>query len=238
MSDREPFAGFPGIARATAIPNVFFAAVLPQLRAPGDLLAFLWAARTVQGQRGEARFITADAIWANEEARPAFEAFGGGRGGLDSGLAHCAEVGALLRLDLSGPGDGETVYFMNDPGSRRAVARARGGELVLSPGAKVRPVEAPARPGIFRLYEENIGTITPLIGERLIEAEQTYPPEWVESAFREAVELNRRSWRYVERILKNWLEEGRANEATGRDSFEARRDRYLGGALGHLGTRR
>ena len=34
------------------------------MREPGDLLAFLWVARLVQDQQGDARFVTADQIWA------------------------------------------------------------------------------------------------------------------------------------------------------------------------------
>ena len=40
-----------------------------------------------------------------------------------------------------------------------------------------------------------------MVGERLLEAEETYPAEWIEDAFREAAELNVRNWRYIERIL-------------------------------------
>ncbi|MGE5596688.1 MAG: DnaD domain-containing protein, partial [Hyphomicrobiales bacterium] len=84
---------------------------------------------------------------------------------------------------------------------------------------------------------ENIGTITPLIGERLLAAAETYPPEWIEAAFREAAELNRRNWRYIERILQTWAQEGRIDEAPGRDSFEARKRRYLGGSFGQSPVR-
>jgi len=62
VSAETGFNGFPGMAKATAIPNLFFATVLPNLRAPGDLLAFLWVARVVQEQRGEAVFATADQV--------------------------------------------------------------------------------------------------------------------------------------------------------------------------------
>jgi DnaD/phage-associated family protein len=133
---------------------------------------------------------------------------------------------------LSGPGQADEVYFLNDPASRRTIARARAGEIRLRPDTTVTPIEAKERrPGIFRLYEEHIGTITPMVGDRLVEAEQLYPAEWIEDAFREAAELNARNWRYIERILRNWAEEGRPNETPGRDSLEDRKRRYLRGAL-------
>jgi DNA replication protein len=226
----EPFAGFPGIAQATAIPNVFFAAVLPRLQEPGDLLSFLWVSRLTQAQRGEVRFANADQVWAAEGAAASFEQLAGGRAGLDRGLSACAKVGALLCLRLSGPGGEETVYFLNNPASRRAVGRARAGELRLRPETIAVAPLAEDRPGIFRLYEENIGTITPLVGERLLEAVELYPLEWITDAFRTAAEMNVRNWKYIERILKRWAEEGRGDERAEGDSFEDGKRRYLGGA--------
>jgi len=42
----------------------------------------------------------------------------------------------------------------------------------------------PERPNIFKLYEENIGPLTPLIADALKDAEKTYPPEWVPKPWR------------------------------------------------------
>ena len=67
------FEGFPGVSRATAIPNLFFATVLPQMSEPCELLAFLWTARLAQEKRGEARFVTADEVWSAPGASEAFE---------------------------------------------------------------------------------------------------------------------------------------------------------------------
>jgi DnaD/phage-associated family protein len=228
----EAFSGFPGIAQATAIPNVFFAAILPRLSEPGDLLAFLWVSRVTQAQRGDARFASAEQVWATEGAAASFQQLARGRAGLDRGLSACAKLGALLSLRLTGPGGEETVYFVNNPASRRAVGRARAGELRLKPDTIAAAPLAEDRPGIFRLYEENVGTITPLVGERLLEAVELYPHEWIEEAFRTAAEMNVRNWKYIERILKRWAEEGRGDEGAEGDSFEDRKRRYLGGSLG------
>lgn len=233
MTEPE-FAGFPGVAKATAIPNLFFATVLPKLTAPGELLAFLWTARITQEQRGDARFVTADRVWDEPGAPQSFEQVGGGRKGLESGLLVCATFGALLHLRVTGPGHDDTLYFVNNPQSRRAVARARAGELTLVPETIVHDVAEHSRPDIFRTYEEHMGTITPFVAERLLAAADTYPAEWIVDAFREAAELNARNWRYVERILENWDREGRVNEAPGRDSLDERRRRFLGGDLGHV----
>jgi DNA replication protein len=66
-----------------------------------------------------------------------------------------------------------------------------------------------SRPDIYTLYEQNIGPLTPILSEKLREAERLYPAAWVEDAFTEAVNYNRRSWAYVARILENWATHGR-----------------------------
>ena len=67
-------------------------------------------------------------------------------------------------------------------------------------------------PDIFTLYEQNIGPLTPILSERLKEAEKLYPAAWVEEAFAEAVNYNRRSWAYIARILENWAANGRERD--------------------------
>ncbi len=226
------FTGFPGIGKGTVVPNLFFSAVLPRLTSPGALLAFLWVSRLVQEKRGTERFVTASEIWEQPAARESFETLAAGEKGLNAGLEECVELGALLALALKGAGSTDTVYFANEPASRRAVARARAGEVQLVPRTIAVAIESPGqRPGIFRLYEETIGTITPIVGDRLVEAQDRYPADWIEDAFREAAELNARNWRYIETILRNWAEEGRPHETPGRDSLEDRKRKYLGGAV-------
>lgn len=231
--DASAFEGFAGISRSTVIPNVFFSAVLPRMRGTDDLLAFLWLARCVQDQRGEARFATAEQIWALDGASAAFDAMGSGFDGLVTGLDACVELGAALAMQLRGSAGEQVVYLVNNPGSRRTVARARSGEVRLLPETVAVPIAVETRPTIFRLYEENVGTITPLVGERLVTASETYPAPWIQEAFQLAVEMNVRNWRYIERILQRWTEEGR-NEGTENDSLEDRKRRYLGGDLGHI----
>ncbi len=65
------------------------------------------------------------------------------------------------------------------------------------------------RPNIFALYEQNIGLLTPLIAEDLKDAVNHYPEEWIEDAFREALQHNKRKWSYISAILRRWETEGR-----------------------------
>lgn len=72
---------------------------------------------------------------------------------------------------------------------------------------------------IFVLYEQEIGEITELVRNTLIDAVEFYGEPWVRDAIKEAVRQGRRRWSYVEGILKNWKEEG-GREGQGEDEFE------------------
>jgi len=65
------------------------------------------------------------------------------------------------------------------------------------------------RPNIFVLYEQNIGLLSPLLADELKDAADQYPEEWIEAAFREAVQNNKRKWSYIRAILRRWETEGR-----------------------------
>lgn len=62
--------------------------------------------------------------------------------------------------------------------------------------------EAEETPNIFRLYEQTIGPFDPHMATKLEEAEKEYSWECIRHSFEEASELNKRSWRYVEAILR------------------------------------
>jgi DnaD/phage-associated family protein len=73
------------------------------------------------------------------------------------------------------------------------------------------------RPNIFALYEANIGPLTPILADKLREAERTYEAAWVNAAFGVAVKRNKRRWDYVEGVLKNWLRDGFKPESATED---------------------
>jgi DNA replication protein len=87
---------------------------------------------------------------------------------------------------------------------------------------------------IFSLYEQNIGIITPMMAEELKEAKKLYPPQWIEEAFKEAVTLNKRSWKYIARILERWASEGKDDGEYRRDIKKNSSDKYVKGRYGHL----
>src|SRR5205823_9996722 len=158
---------------------------------------------------------------------------------LRQGLEQAVARGTLLRIDLrlvsEGSEQAEIIewYFFNTPRSRKVVDELQGGEMVPVRMLNVEQVEqeseiaVPAgvyngqkepsrnvhvqveRPNIFVLYEQNIGLLSPLIADQLKDAADQYPPEWIEAAFRQAVQQNKRKCSYISAILTSWETEGR-----------------------------
>ncbi len=130
-------------------------------------------------------------------------------------------------------------YFFNTARSRKILKELQGGELVpvslfnieqgqeheesenernISAGKHptTRRYDTPQhlqvqieRPNIFVLYEQNIGLLSPLLADELKDAADQYPAEWIEAAFREAVQHNKRKWSYIRAILRRWETEGK-----------------------------
>lgn len=83
---------------------------------------------------------------------------------------------------------------------------------------------------IFKIYEREIGALTPMIGDELADAEKTYPSEWFEPAFQEAVRANARNWRYVRAVLERWKREGfKAGRARTAESVPKGNGRVIAG---------
>ena len=65
---------------------------------------------------------------------------------------------------------------------------------------------------IFKTFENNICMLTPMLSQRIGDALDTYPAQWILDAIGEAVKHNARNWAYIEKILKTWKARGRAND--------------------------
>jgi len=230
---QKSFEGFPAGARAVAIPSLFFTAVLPRIDEPAELVVTVYFFFAHARKKAEPRFLTYAELAADGSLAAALGSLP--EGGLRRGLDAAVQRGTLLRLALEQDGGGEELFFLNTPAGRRAVAAVEAGRLELGrllpePGAGREPLTS-----VFALYEQNIGTIGPLIADELKDAETRYPREWIEAAFREAVSLNKRSWSYIAAILRRWEAEGPDYEKAGRDTEgdEGRR-RSLAGRYRHL----
>ncbi len=225
----SPFAGFPeGRADPTPIPAGFFSELLPVIDDLGELRLTLYAFWALARKEAAARYLRSEEMAADRLLMQSFGGAGADAAGLADALERCVARGTLLRV-RSGETD-ESFYFLNTPKGRAAAAALAQGEWKPS-GEQTAPVELMVdRPNLFNLYEQNIGPLTPMIADRLREAQEAYPAQWIEDAIRIAVENNVRKWSYVQAILDDWQRRGRDDREDRGDSEKARR-RYLKGHL-------
>lgn len=214
------FPGFPaGRLQVVPVPDLFFSQLLGSIDDLAELKATLGLFWFLQHKPGGIKLATWRELAADSGLAPLLGPGDAGRAALRRGLERAVARGTLLhaRADLGGQPD--DLYLVNSAHGRRTLERLRRGEIELDDAIiDVTPPGRPSaeRPTVFALYEQNIGLLTPLIADELAECTRRYPREWIEDAIREAVAYNRRSWRYVRRILERWEREGRSDEAAWR----------------------
>jgi len=231
------FSGFPSRAEVTPIPNLFFTAVMPHIQGMAELKAVLHIFWLLSRRRGYPQFVTGAELFADPTLMGGIEAIDTTKEEvLDKALQQAVQHGIMLHVTINREGQPEDVYLINSEAGREAVSKIEQGRLPQLPPAPARgDTEVNVPRDIFSLYERNIGMLTPLIAEQLKEAEGLYPADWIEGAFKEAAALNKRSWKYILRILERWAIEGKDNGKFGRDTKKERdREKYVKGKYGHM----
>jgi DNA replication protein len=232
----KPFTGFPPKMRLTPLPNVFFSQLLPQIDDITELKVTLHLFWVLYGKRGYPKFVTYGELLGDRLLMSGVSS----EVALRRGLEGAVRRGTIIDFNLEQQGRTEKLYFLNTGSDCEARNRIERGEIDVGVLPEEEPFiedrETAEQPNIFTLYEENIGMLAPMIAEELKAAEQLYPTSWIDDAFREAVSHNKRSWKYIEAILKRWDSEGREHGAPGRHS-KADRD-TIKRTYGHLIKRR
>jgi len=229
------FEGFPAGALATAIPNLFFTAVLPRISDPAELVVSLYFFFAHGRKKGQPRFLTYAELAADHVLAAALDSLG--EDALRRGLDAAVERGTLLRLDAepaAQEGQAQELYLLNTAAGRREAAAIEAGEQGVGQILAPPPEPHEPKPNIFELYEQNIGPLMPMVAEYLKDAEKEYPADWFEPAFQRAVAQNVRRWSYIAAILRQWKEKGPDYEKVGRDLEGPRGKRSLSGRYRHL----
>jgi DnaD/phage-associated family protein len=209
------FKGFSKDETFTPIPDSFLRDLIHQIEDINELKVTLYALWRVEHLEARVRFL-------RERDFQTDEGFMNGitLKGLRSGLRKAVQRGTLLSVASNAERDTGLLYFVNSPRGRAAVESIKKGKW--APGDET-PAPVKEQANIFKLYEENLGALTPLIADALKDAEKDYPGEWIAEAIEIAVKSNKRNWRYVEAILKRWKEEGHAKKQGSRNAKEDRR---------------
>jgi len=187
-----------------SLPDSFFTQAVPKMQDLAELRIVLYAAYLILQKQERPYFVTYKELRSHELMSTM------GEKTLRQDLKSAVEHGTLLHSTLNINGVLEDVYSLTDD------------------------IRQPSDVNIFALYEQNIGIITPMIAEELKEADKLYPRQWIEEAFKEAVTLNKRSWKYIARILERWASEGKDSGEHRRDIKKDGPDKYIKGRYGHL----
>jgi DnaD/phage-associated family protein len=224
---RQKFKGFPpGRVHFTSLPEPFFTELLDQVDSLNELKVILYAFWALGKLEGNVRYLKYTEMLADQGLLDSLDPGDGtSADALEGALQAAVKRNVLLILDPDP--DGERFYFLNTQKSRAVVQAFQSGSW--KPGQEAYlPVRLDlVKPNLFQLYEQNIGPLTPMIADMLKLAEQEYPTEWFEDAFRIAVANNIRKWKYIEAVLKSWQERGKDDE--NRRDAQTNYHRYIEG---------
>ena len=219
-----PFNGFPRDTLHTPTPDPLLGSLLEEIHDLAELKATLRGLWLLHRKRQGTRAVALDEFLADptllrgirpgpESADPADKS-ADPADEIRRALRQAVRRGVFLAHQTA---PGQVYFALNNDAGRRAIAQLKHAAAPPDQPGPLTPQEAPPRErlNIFALYEDTIGLLTPILTERLQEAEQRYPPGWIREAFEIAALENKRSWGYIDAILKRWGSEGKSGRQGG-----------------------
>lgn len=195
------FNGFTSSETFTQIPDSFLR-LMNEIEDVAELKVTLYAMYRIEHLEGNFRGLS--------EADFTTEALGLSVEQIQLGLNKSLQRGTMLQTS----NEAGVFYFLNSPRGRLSADMFAKGQI------KSTQNYQPHKSNLFKLYEENIGALTPLMADMLRDAEKIYASEWFEEAFEIAVSRNVRNWKYVNAILNRWKENGKDERRDAQDSIQ------------------
>ncbi len=237
------FQGFPsgGKVEYAAIPKIFFSRLLPQITDMAELKTTLHIIPALYVKKGFPRFVSFSELLGNSDLMAGLKSSGGQpEQVLRNALKLAADRGTIIDVPVSQDGKTDNIYFLNTETDRQAAEKIKSGEIKLE-GLKAVPVlpEVEPLPDIYTLYEQNVGMLTPIIADELKDAEKIYSADWIRDAIKEAALHNKRSIKYITKILETWSVEGRSdgtykNGTHWRHIKESNPEKFVKGKYGRI----
>ncbi len=206
---------FPRGVQFTPVPNPLLAGLLEEIDDISELKVTLRVVWALHRKKSPLPYVTSSELSIDRSVAAMLSATGDDlERVIEASLDSAVKRGTLLGVPASD--DSGTRYLLNTEPVRAALVR-KGVELPerskpeVGSGSETQQSES--RPelhqGVFKVYEENIGVMSPLIAESITAALQEHPESDVIDAIRVAVEANARSWKYVTAVLRRWAVDGR-----------------------------
>lgn len=216
--------GFPRGVQFTPVPDPLLASLLEEIDSLEELKVVLRTIHGLHKQRKVPAFIGFEDLFSDRTVASMLNASGTQLEELvETAIESAGTRGILLVLD---DGTGDRKIYLNSEPVRRALVRQ--GIDPATTGSKRAETWADTESALPKLdavtfYEQNIGSITPVVAENIHTALEAHPEDELMLAIRKAVEANARSWNYIAAILRRWATEGRPEELDdGRDGTAER----------------
>ena len=214
------FEGFKGNSKLNIqIPEEFFTSFLKEMDVADELKSVLFVFWYLQAREENTGYATRKELLADPVVTGAF---GTDIKDREEKFTAAIEKAVKRGVLLTAHQDNEDYIFINSPRGKALLTGLNSGDWRAKETGLPAISLADERPNIFTLYEQNIGMLTPIIADTLVDAEKTYPAGWIEEAMKIAVERNARNWRFIEAILRSWKEKGR-DEKDQRPAAESRK---------------
>lgn len=205
-------------ASTVPVPAALLTEILPQVTEIAEAQVLLAVVRLACDAGNPERPVSYEAIIRDRPLRRALKVEGSPREPdhrIELGLDLAIGRGVLISFATEQGSRRRSWVFLSTPATQALVASMVRGAV--PPPTEIwdgdePPAVIPERPTVFRLYEQNIGMLTPLVADQLMDALERYPSEWIEDAIGESVAYNRRSWKYIQRILEQWAVQGRGDQ--------------------------
>lgn len=207
------FNGYPdGELDLVQVPHLFFTDLLPKIDDLAELKLTLYFFHLLQPPQGQCQWIWGDQLRQDMvllRLMGDVSALHEPSVLLEQALERAVARNTVLRLalDRTETDAGREAFALNSESGRRVRQEAQTGRLAGAPASRVTAAADQSLP--FRLYQQNIGLLTPFIAENLRDLEREYPVDWVCEAIEIAASKNARALRYIEKILERWAVEGR-----------------------------
>ncbi|RUA03704.1 MAG: DNA replication protein DnaD [Candidatus Poseidoniales archaeon] len=217
------YKGFPRKVRYVPVPAPLLESLLEEIDDLAELKCTLRVIAMLHVKKGHPRFVTLGELQADRTLTRSLGQDGDSASqSIEQGMAKAVRRGTIAVASVEESGARQQLFTLNTEVNRTTLEKIAEGATQVSPLPVSEPwVEPEDTPNIFALYEQNVGMLSPMIADELREAEELYPVEWISEAISEAVGLNKRSWRYISRILERWEHEGRGHGKPGRYSKKA-----------------
>ncbi|MCJ7694756.1 MAG: DnaD domain protein [Anaerolineaceae bacterium] len=229
MTNQGQFTGFNADKSILInIPQEFINELLPTIDDLDELRLSVILLSCLSPHEGSDRCISYQVICENDLF---LNQFGDDLKRLDIALERCKNRKTIIAFSSTVHEETGDIFFINTPHNKSLVEGLNSGIIQLTDVVMVSGITE--KPNIFKLYEENIGLITPMLAEVLKEDEKSFPAAWIADAIKIAVQHNARNWKYIHAILVSWQKEGR--DGKNGQNLKKNRRKYQESWLGEKG---